>query len=74
MIQFKSDGPLNSGVSNLKNLRFFNFQGLDLTFVLALEPRVLKQEGSNLEREGVTKHIVKMPQSGVGSMQGNPLP
>ena len=29
-------------LSHLKNLRIFNFQALDVKFVLALEPRVLK--------------------------------
>ena len=43
-----SADPLNSKVSNLQSfLRFIDFQALDTKFVLALEPKVLKLEGSS---------------------------
>ena len=45
--RFSSDGPQKSKVSHFKNLRFFNFRALGQTFVLALEPRVLKLEASS---------------------------
>ena len=41
-----SDGPIKSKVFHFKNLRHFNFQALGPKFVLSLEPRVLKVEGS----------------------------
>ena len=37
-------------MSDFKNPRFFNFQALDPKFVLALEPKVLKLEGSSFEK------------------------
>ena len=50
---FNSDGPLKSKVSHFKNMRFFNFQALDPNFVLALEPRVLKLEGSSYANQAL---------------------
>ena len=45
--RINSDGPLKSEVSHFKNLILINFQALDPKFVLALEHRVLKLEGSS---------------------------
>ena len=61
MPQFNSGSSLKFEVSHLKNLGHLNFQAMDLKFVLALKPRVLKLEGSTF---GIRPSIHVLKQKG----------